>query len=81
MVPWPVRVAATVGAGLRAERRGCRLGFGESEVEELRAGLRQHNVAGLQIAMRDPGPMCRCERIRNVDRTSNHLVQRQRPLR
>ena len=34
-----------------------RTALGEPEVEQLRAGLRQHDVAGLQVAMDDALPV------------------------
>ena len=64
------------GAG---DRRRVR--FREAEVEQLRARLRQHHVAGLQIAMDDASAMRRVERRRHLNRDRQGLSGRQRALR
>ena len=46
---------ATAGADLR-----------ETEIKQLCTGLRQHHVAGLQIAVHDALPVCRGERVGNL---------------
>ena len=53
----------------------------EAEVEELRPRLRDHDVAGLQIAMDDPGPVRLVERIRDLNTVAQNLLERQRPFR
>lgn len=62
--------------GLRREGCGSGLGFCQSEVEQLRAGLRQHDVAGLQIAMRDSCPVRSGESIGDIDRAPKGLIER-----
>ena len=64
--------AACVGSvvGAPAPRRPPRRRFREAEVEQLRAGLRQHDVAGLQIAMDDAVPVRLVERVGDLDRDS-----------
>ena len=54
MVPWAVRFAGVVGSSESAGTRdpGCSR-LRQPEVEQLRAGLREHDVARLQIAMDD----------------------------
>jgi len=41
------------GGGERCSRSKWERGFCEAEIEELRTGFRDHDVAGLQIAMND----------------------------
>ena len=53
----------------------------EAEVEQLGAALRQHDVRGLQIAMRDPRAVRLVERVGDLDRDLQRLVERQRTVR
>ena len=55
-------------------------GFRQPEVEQLHAGLRQHDVAGLEITMDDAGAMCDCERVSDLSSNVERLVQRQGAL-
>ncbi len=52
----------------------------EAEVEELHARLRQHDVAGLQVAVDDAGVVRRVEGRRDLDRDLQELLRRERPL-
>ena len=52
-------------------RRCCGPQLREAEVEQLGAGSRQHDVAGLEIAMDDAGTMCLVERVGDLDRRSS----------
>jgi hypothetical protein len=54
---------------------------GEAEVEELGAGTRQHHVAGLQVAVHDPGAVRGVERLSDLRAEAQDLRQRQRSLR
>ena len=58
---------------------------GEAEVEQPRAGPRQHDVAGLQVAMHDAGAMRRRQRLGDLHAELERLLDRQRaalqPLR
>ena len=61
-VPMPVPFTIVVSPS------GARRFFGEPEVEQLHAGLGQHDVAGLQVAMDDAVAMRGVERGRDLDR-------------
>ena len=66
-----------------ADRRG-RLGGAasrEAEVQQLRAGTREHHVAGLQIAVDDARAMRVVERVGDLAAVAQHLVGRQRAAR
>ena len=54
--------------------------LGESEVEELHAGLRHHHVARLQIPMDDAEPVGFVESVGNLDAVAQHLLDRKRTL-
>ena len=69
-----------------AASRGClptawRAGLRQPEIEQLRARLRQHDVAGLQVAMDDAFAMRLVERVRNLNPKLQRLVERQCALR
>jgi hypothetical protein len=49
-----------------------------AEVEDFDAGLRQHDVRRLQIAVHDAVPMRVLERVDDVDRVLKQLLDRQR---
>ena len=71
------------GAGRRRRRvvvRGARVAQpGQSEVEQLHAGGREHHVARLQVAVDDAPPVGGIERLGNVAGDVQRLVQGQRP--
>ena len=52
--------------------------FCETEVQQLCAGFRQHNVAGLEIAMRDPPAMSDSQSTSNLDGVLQRLLNCQR---
>ena len=74
------------GRHLREWRRGARCLIrqrtgrllGETEVEQLCAGLRDHHVAGLEIAMDQPVAVGRGQGVGDLDRQSERLIERQR---
>ena len=53
----------------------------QTEVQQLRAHLREHDVAGLQIAMDDARPVGSVESRRDLDRNGERLADRDRALR
>jgi hypothetical protein len=55
-------------------------GAGEAEVEELRPGLREHHVAGLEVAVHDALLVRGGEGLRDLRPELHHLVERQRAL-
>jgi hypothetical protein len=55
------------------------LGLGQTEVEQLRAFLRQHDVARLQVAVNDALTVRLVQRVCDLDRVTEQLVVRQRP--
>jgi hypothetical protein len=61
---------------LKARRGGPR----EAEVQQLRPVPGQHDVARLEIAMDDPLPMRGGQRVCNVDRDCQGLIERQASL-
>jgi len=60
---------------------GRRLELRETEVEQLRAGLRKHDVAGLEIAVRDALAVRAVERLGDLDAVAQHLRERHRAAR
>lgn len=54
------------------------LQFRQSEIEQLRAHLRQHDIAALEITMRHAVAVGRIERARDFNRDLQRLLQRQR---
>jgi len=52
--------------------------FASPKIEQLHARLRQHDVAGLQIAVDDSAPVRRIERAGDLDADPQGLVDRQR---
>ena len=52
--------------------------FRQAEVEQLRPGLGEHDVAGFQIAMGDAFAMRLVQRIGNLDGVLQYLLDRQR---
>src|SRR6516162_3419386 len=65
------------GQGLVIGRHGSPV-FGQTEIEQLRPGLGQHNIARLEVAMDDPLAVRRVERTRNFDADLERLVERER---
>jgi hypothetical protein len=53
--------------------------FREAEIEQLRSGLRQHDVAGLQVAVDDAGLVRPCEGVGDLDADLEGLVERELP--
>ena len=51
----------------------------ESEVQELDAGFRQHDVAGLQIAVHDAAAVRGIQRLGDLPPQPQDLIERQRP--
>ena len=79
IVPSCVRLACVGSAVIPAAGRlsaGRGEGFGQAEVEQLDARLRQHDVAGLQIAMDDSLPVRLVERVGDLDGEAQRLVER-----
>jgi hypothetical protein len=75
-VPRIVPCAVTVGG-----RHDRRADLREAEVEELRAALCDHDVAGLQVAMDDAGPMRGRQRVGHLNRDGQRLGDRERAFR
>ncbi len=48
--------------------------FGESKVQQFRTGLRKHDIARLQIAMRHSFSVRLIQRIGNLDGVLQHLL-------
>ena len=67
-----VVVAFGGGAGSRRVPRG------QPEIQHLHARLRQHDVAGLQVSVDDPAPVCSVERVDDLDRVFDRSRERQR---
>jgi hypothetical protein len=57
------------------ERTG-QLPLRQAEVQQLRSALRQHDVAGLEIAMDDSFPMGLVQRIGDLRSVAQHLIER-----
>ena len=53
----------------------------QTEIEQLHAGLRDHDVAWLQIAVHDAGAVRRANRVRDLRGIREHLSDRQRSAR
>ena len=64
-------------AGRRVLRR-WRQHLRQAEVQQLRPGARQHDVGGLEIAMRDVGAMRALHRAGDLQADTQHVVERQR---
>ena len=65
---------------LQTVRRDRRARLRQSEVEQLGARLREHDVAGLQIPVHDAGAMCPVERRRDLDRRGQGLADGSGPF-
>ncbi len=68
--PWVGTTDLRPGRGL--------LGLGQPEIEQLHAGLRQHDVAGLQVSMHDSRAVCGGKRVRDLRAEAQRLFRRQR---
>ena len=55
--------------------------LGQTEIEQLRSRFGDHDVAGLQVAMNDPGAMSLVQRLADLNAIAQHLIDRQRTLR
>ena len=73
------RLRARLRIGRRAGQCDLRAQFGDAEIEEFHSRLREHDVRGLQVAMRDAGMMRGVERIEDLDADPKRRVERQRP--
>ena len=80
IVPCAVRFGA-VGSIDAPPASNRRARLRQSEVEQLRARLREHDVAGLQIPVDDARAVRLVERRRDLDRRLERLVDRERALR
>jgi hypothetical protein len=60
---------------------GCPIQFRDTKVEQLGSRLGQHDVGGLQIAVRDALPVCGVQRIRHMRGDVERLCERQRSFR
>ena len=73
-----------VGDGRKSRKpsgRGhVRLQLGQAKIQQLRAGFREHNVSGLQIAVSHTLTVRLVKRVRDLDSISEPFFQRQRPL-
>ena len=67
IVPCASGAAGNVGRGLAAHD-GLLAQLGQAEVQQLRPRLREHDVAGLQVAVDDAGAVRGGERIGDLDR-------------
>ena len=65
------------GHGVLVGRHGPPV-FGETEIEQLRSGAREHDVAGLEVAMDDALLVRRGERACHLDGDLERLVERER---
>ncbi|MBI4264353.1 MAG: hypothetical protein HY657_08250 [Acidobacteria bacterium] len=75
MVPCAVSPGVVVGSIDRFTPATA--GLRQAEVEELGARLRQHDVAGFQIAMDDARAVRLVERVDNLDGELERLLDRQ----
>ena len=80
-MPVPGRLRGVAGEPRIGERAAGLLQLRQPEVEQLHAGLGQHDVAGLEIAMDDAVAMRGVERRRDFDRVFDRLIRWQRAFR
>ena len=66
MVPSSVSGCSRVGVGRRGVHRATRPQLRQTEVQQLGAGLREDDVAGLQVAVDDAGGVRSRERLANL---------------
>jgi hypothetical protein len=64
------------GLGVRRRPREQLSRFGQAEVEQLHAGLREHHVRGLEIPMDDAAAVRGMQRIRDLVAVAQCLIQR-----
>ena len=62
---------------VRQARRRLEARFRQAEVEQLRPGLRDDDVAGLQVAVHDAGGVRRRQRLGDLDCEPEGLLERQ----
>ena len=62
--------ASVVVSGLSRTRA-----FRQAEVQQLRSRLRHHHIGRLEVAMGDPFAMSLVERVRDLDRVAERLVE------
>jgi hypothetical protein len=55
-------------------------GFGEAEIEKLGAGFREHDIAGLEVAVRDSAAMGLVQGAGDLGAVENDLIRRQRAI-
>ena len=53
----------------------------ETEIEQLDATLRHHDVSGFEIAMHDAGKVCLVERVGDLDCHLQRVLELERPAR
>ena len=81
-VSGPAIVGECVSVGdARRCRPGRRRRAREAEVHELGAGLGEHDVAGLEVAVDDAGAVRAVERVGDLRADAQHVGERQRPAR
>ena len=80
IVPCAVRFGGVVGSIDRLPATAWSASLRQPEIEQLRARLRQHDVARLEIAMDDAGAVRSRERVGNLNPDLQRLVERQRTL-
>jgi hypothetical protein len=80
IVPSCVSGFACVGISVSPCTAELGSGAGETEIEKLRAGLRQYHVARLAIAVDDALFVCTIERVGALRSVAKNLIGRQGPF-
>ena len=75
----PSEVSGVVWVAQGGWHRGFRriVPLRQPEVQQFHAGLGQHDVAGLQVAMNHSLPVRLLDRIRDIDGTMEHSIERE----